>query len=309
MFYFPDIPATVSDIESISQPSLYNAVYVYQVQTDSLNCSGIVTGVEYCYQPDNDPNGIASDVIFTLLIFDELSSSMTDMDITRIPIPTPGVNPNCSSSVCCDLYSFTGEGVSLHSDNFIYGILTPSSGHRLLGFHSSLTNFLVNGYFFTEGVLRLQPLNLPSPLDWPLRIVRLIVGKQNIVMHTVLNTSLNFTFLDQGSGPTTSTTDSTTPSNSDTGVTTQPAVMIQTTVNSSITDTPPTPSSATTSSQFQGEGNSVLPIAVGVAVGLSVLVVLLCMSVVIIVMCICRSRSEDRKLMSPNGNGSGSNGE
>ena len=180
VFYFPDIPATVSDIES--QPSLYNAVYVYQVPIDSLNCSGIVTGVEYCYQPDSDPNGIDSDVIFTLLVFDELSSSTTDMDITEIPIPTPGVNPNCSSSdtICCDSYSFTGEGFSLHSNNFIYGILTPSSGHRVLGFHSSLTNFLVNGYLFVESVLSMQPLDLPLPFDWPIRIVRLIVGKQTL---------------------------------------------------------------------------------------------------------------------------------
>ena len=271
VFYFPDIPATVSEIESPAPvPSHSDSVYIYQVPTDSLSCSGAVTGVEYCYQPERDPNGIDSDVIFTLLIFDELSSSTTDMDFTEIPIPTPGVNPNCFSSVCCDSYSFTGEGFSLQSNNFIYRILTPSSGHRVLGFHTSVANFLVNGYFFVESVLRTQPLNLP--------------GKQNIVMHNVLNTSLSFIlFLDQGSGPINSTTDSTTPNNPDT--------------------------STPTSSQFQGEGESILPIAMGVVVGLTVLVVLLCMSVVIIVMYISRSRSEDQKLTSPNGNDRGSNGE
>ena len=270
VFYFPDIPATVPEIGStLVEATGYNLVYIYP--TDSLNCSGTVTGVEYCYQPDSDEK--ANDVIFTLLIFDKLSSNTTDMDITEIPIPTPGVSPNCSSSdtICCDSYRFIDQELSLHSDNFIFGILTSSSGNKLYGFHSAFSTHKVNAHLFNEDVLRSGQLDLASEMR-SLRIVRLILSKcKSSMWYPLIKPSFFLLFQDSRPTTTTSTLDTT-----------------------------------TTSPQLQKDSqNNTLAIAVGTTVGLAVLIVLLCVSTVAVGMCLHRSRNKDLKperIPTPNNN-------
>ena len=180
VFYFPDIPATVSEIGS-TLPVLTNYGEVYIYPTDSHNCGGTIIGVEYCYRPlSTNPGGN----IFTLLIFDHLTSSTTNMDITRIPIPAPTENPSCSNSdlLCCDSYSFTEDlQFTLNPSNFIYGILFGGTAEYILyGFHNSVSDFQVNNaYLFSEADLNAGSFSsrLHQPLIRTLRIVRFVVGR------------------------------------------------------------------------------------------------------------------------------------
>ena len=175
VFYFPDIPATVAEIELIQiLETTRGEVYIYP--TDSHNCSGTVTGVEYCYPSGNNRTGN----IFTLLIFDELSSSTTDMDITKIPISTRSACPN-SEMICCDSYNFTKElQFSLTSSNFNFGFHIQNS---LYGFQNRMS-FGVNSYLLSESVLTTGSFTnvFQQPSIRTLRIVRLIVGRYYIIV-------------------------------------------------------------------------------------------------------------------------------
>ncbi len=122
----------MGDIES-TYPA---TVIIYPVTLNSLDCNGIVTGVEYCYRrADLNSN------IFTLLILRENADTFRITRVMLIPRP-PSTDETCNGMICCGSHSFTSvEQFELPISNFAFGVIDPIGGHELFGFHSTRTEF------------------------------------------------------------------------------------------------------------------------------------------------------------------------
>ena len=147
----PDIPTSLDRIGTVESTAV-NVVYVYPVS--SLQCQGRVTGVEYCYQEARNPSATGSETVFTVLLMSRVSTDTGEHPIRFtvnrvIPILTPTSTParQCSESICCDSYKFTNaEQFELPHNDFNLGVLTPSSGNRIIAFHSTRYEYRTPGY-------------------------------------------------------------------------------------------------------------------------------------------------------------------
>ena len=119
----------------------------------SLNCSGTVSAVQYCYEGDNLGT---EQSIFTLLI---LQQSGTTFNITNTVLvrSTPS-NPICTSqfrrlTYCCDVLTLdVADQFSLPTTGFAFGTIA-SRENLFLAFNPSSvvnSNLLVNHYRLNE---------------------------------------------------------------------------------------------------------------------------------------------------------------
>ncbi len=161
-------------------------VIIYPVTSNSLDCTGTITGVEYCYKRV----GMASN-IFTLLILRENTEMFRIARVIPIPRP-PSTDETCNGMECCGLHSFTStEQFELPISNFAFGVLDPSGGHELFGFHNTLVEFQTSQYHYTASSLSLNVNATISKSEClegrTLRIVRFVVGKWPLlsIIHTV----------------------------------------------------------------------------------------------------------------------------
>ncbi len=155
--------------------------------SNSLDCTGTITGVEYCYKR----GGTASN-IFTLLILRENTDMFRIARVIHIPRPH-STDETCNGMECCGSHSFTStEQFELPISNFAFGVINPSGGHNLFGFHNTRDEFQTSQYHYTATSLSLNVnATIPKPdrLEGrTLRIVRFVVGKclpLLTIIHTV----------------------------------------------------------------------------------------------------------------------------
>ena len=129
--------------------------YIYGVDSNELNCSGIITEVQYCYRTTSsalDESALA----FTLSVLSQDGTEFRVVD--TINIRTTPTDSICASILfgliyyCCDNTSLQMEDqFQLHSPNFAYSISIPaSSSITLLGHRaSSFPHLIVEQYVTT----------------------------------------------------------------------------------------------------------------------------------------------------------------
>ena len=133
-YYLPDFGGEASVLRYTWEASLPGMSYVYPI--DEINCTGIVTDVEFCYNARvNLVNNPMSTLIFTLLSLNQNSHIFT---VTRlIEICSTPNRDKCSGTgnthQCCDIATLTsGDQFHLPAQNFYFGVSIPTNDDVLL---------------------------------------------------------------------------------------------------------------------------------------------------------------------------------
>ena len=125
------------------------ATYIYPVNGSQLNCSGTVTGVEYCYRGSSSDYGTEISVFTLSMLMQDSTGQFTVTDITDIrSTPTSTICSSFFNAYCCDITLLNPEDqFQLPSQNFAYALTIPSSGFNLLGWRaSSYPQYVVRQY-------------------------------------------------------------------------------------------------------------------------------------------------------------------
>ena len=133
-YYLPDFGGEASVHRYMWVGSSSGMSYVYPI--GEIDCTGIVTDVEFCYNAHvNLINNPVSTLIFTLLSLNQNSDIYT---VTRlIEIYSTPNSGKCSGTgitrQCCDIATLTsGKQFHLPAQNFSFGISIPSQTNAVL---------------------------------------------------------------------------------------------------------------------------------------------------------------------------------
>ena len=168
------------------QLSSVGSSHIYPIPS-TLNCSGTVTAVEYCYRAVNSQLG-TEQLVFTLLT---LQQSGLDFNITDvIPISSTPTSDTCTQSLfsvqyCCDILSLDMlDSFLLPAENFAFGVQISSSVN-LLGYNGgSFPQFIVEQFRYSQanfgapamgGRITLSESNRVS--DRTLRLLQFLISK------------------------------------------------------------------------------------------------------------------------------------
>ncbi len=123
--------------------SQYGVTYIYPIPSAEVNCSGIVSALEYCYTRTSDSS---TQLVFTLLILMQNNHEFTITDKIDVR-STPG-SSICTSSRCCDTAVLDmSKQFPLPRSNFAFGLSLPVSGLQLLAFNpGSFPQFQASQY-------------------------------------------------------------------------------------------------------------------------------------------------------------------
>ena len=150
-------------------------MYIYPLPA-SLNCSGEVSGVEYCYfntERERDP------LVFTLLTLEQNGRNFIITDMIDI-WSTPD-QEMCTGQFCCDSTILNPEDkFRIPAPNFSFAIVPADGDASLLGYNGiSYPQYLVRHY--TRSVVRSASgqFNVGSAeqSDEALRVFRFIISK------------------------------------------------------------------------------------------------------------------------------------
>ena len=138
--------SALPDIALLLLPSLSNVVYIYPVPS-TLNCSGTVSAVQYCYSVSSGALGTEREV-FTLLTLQQnglnfvVSSVITVRSTPTGQICTRGF---LGIQYCCDIMALNPmDQFDLPAVNFAFGIIPEDS---LLTFNTaSFPQFVAEHY-------------------------------------------------------------------------------------------------------------------------------------------------------------------
>ena len=142
--FFPDFGDSIPD-PLLWQDSMRGISYVYPIPSDQINCSGIVTDIQYCYRT---PTSMKTNVlVFTLLTLNQIKNSFY---VTRtiaihsssedcFSLPTNSSNViNCTTSsdntsyYCCGMKLSNEEVFEFPATNLAIGIAIPNSSIAIL---------------------------------------------------------------------------------------------------------------------------------------------------------------------------------
>ncbi len=185
--------------ENLDGLEFRNAAIVYPVPS-TLNCSGTVSAVEYCYRgPVNDIVLGREYSVFTLLMLEQNGLNFTVDDIFDIrSIPTLEV---CTErdlrgtifQICCDSFPLDmTESFNLPTaSNFAFGLIESSFPAQLLRYNvNAFPEFLVDRFRSGSAVFG-RPLRVGNSFTLfegnlgafrALRVLQLVIGKNFMTM-------------------------------------------------------------------------------------------------------------------------------
>ena len=143
---------TVAFIALGLQLSSEGTTHIYPVPS-TLNCSGTVTAVEYCYRIRDSQLG-TEQLVFTLLTLQQSGLEFTITDV--IPISSTPMSDICTESIfsiqyCCDILSLgMMDSFLLPAENFAFGVQISSSVN-LLGYRGNVfPQFVVEQFRYSQ---------------------------------------------------------------------------------------------------------------------------------------------------------------
>ena len=152
-YSLPDLG--VGDDEAVAFIALFGGLqlssegttHIYPIPS-TLNCSGTVTAVEYCYRAVNGQLG-TQQLVFTLLTLQQSGTTFTITDV--IPISSTPTSDICTGQYCCDTLSLDMmNSFLLPADNFAFGVQISSSVN-LLGYYDGFSpQFVVEQFRYSQ---------------------------------------------------------------------------------------------------------------------------------------------------------------
>ena len=178
----------VRDVRTSLLPSLFD-LYIYSIP-QSLNCSGIVSALRYCYRE----NQLGTEqLIFTLLTLNQSGLSFTINDMISVrSTPTEQI---CSGTLilgeyCCDTFTL-GRRFPLPTTDLAFGVITSNSDSTLLTFGSRhYPQYLAEQYI--QGTGSLSSLTVGNTFTvnsnsrmtrYTLRLLQFVISKLFVQPH------------------------------------------------------------------------------------------------------------------------------
>ncbi len=177
-YYIPDLGGTATVLGYTWQQSVPGVTYVYDVDESTLNCSGTVTAVEFCYVRTS----VSRRNVFDLLILTRQDSN--SIRVTKsIPISFHPSSNQCDSSnppECCDTMTLSDQDqFNIAASNFLIGMVnvveTPNLATPFPGLYSK---FETSSYQLSVGRPTVNSvLTLTGAISQPLRLMWFHISK------------------------------------------------------------------------------------------------------------------------------------
>ncbi len=120
-YYLPDFGGTATVLGYTWESSDVGVTYIYDVDENTLNCSGTVTAVEFCYfRTSTNKN------VFDLLILTPQDSNIIQVTHS-IPSRFRYSSDRCNIIKCCDTMTLTKQDqFNLPTSNFLIGMVNTN---------------------------------------------------------------------------------------------------------------------------------------------------------------------------------------
>ncbi len=176
-YYLPDLGGTASVLGYTWEQSADGVTYIYDVDESTLNCSGTVTAVEFCYVTTSATRRN----VFDLLILTRQDSN--SIRVTKsIPIsfqPSLAQCDSSDSSECC--YTITLpelDQFNLPTSNFLIGMVNVETPNLAAPFTGVYSRFETPSYQLSVGRPSVNSmLTLSGAITHPLRLMWFHISK------------------------------------------------------------------------------------------------------------------------------------
>jgi len=182
-YYLPDNRDTSNIFQFTWQDSAYGVSYVYPINENKLNCTGLVTALEFCYTtaiPPNNPNSTNAFQFLTLTRKHNNTFEVTkSIQVTATPSEARCVNTTHIHQ-CCEIMKFhLQDQFTIATNNLAIGFVPQNSTIKLQGWHASLyLNYTASSYkLVSSRVLGNNITELGDQGNNSLRIFWLHIGK------------------------------------------------------------------------------------------------------------------------------------
>ena len=179
-----------SSVNDETEPSS-SGTYVYLLQPNEINCSGIVTALQYGYM---DVEQGSRQLVFSLLRFQSRNNGMFEV-VNKIEIQSQSSSGDCTpigenGIFVCSTTLQTMDQFDIE-DYYSFGVSIPlTTGKLLLGFRNS---FLVNHHLIsaTPSVGDLIQLSQDNIVERGLRALRFLISK-SLLLQTFVYSLYSF---------------------------------------------------------------------------------------------------------------------
>ena len=177
--YLPDFGGRTVVLGYTWEQSPAGITYIYDVDESTLNCSGTVTAVEFCYYRTNSSMNHRN--VFDLLILTQQDNNTAQ--ITKsIPIcfhPSLDKCDSSDSSKCCDIMTLTEQDqFDIAASNFLIGMVNVETPNLAAPFTSLYSRFGTTQYQLSVGRPTANSmLTLTGAITRPLRLMWFHISK------------------------------------------------------------------------------------------------------------------------------------
>ncbi len=178
-YYLPDFGGTASVLGYTWQPSVPGTTYIYDVDESTLNCSGTVTAVEFCYFRTNSTKNHRN--VFDLLTFtcQDSNSIRVTKSISISFHPSSDQCDSSDSSKCCGVITLTEQDqFNISTSNFLIGMVNVETTNLAAPFTNLYSRFETPSYQLSVGRPTANSmLNVSSATTRPLRLMWFHISK------------------------------------------------------------------------------------------------------------------------------------
>ena len=184
-YYLPYFGETSEIFQFVWEPSKPGVTYVYPINSNELNCTGLVTALEFCYTTTIPPNNQTTTNFFNFQMLKMKTGNVFEVNKTILVRATPSA-ANCTNSNprrCCEIMQFdTQDQFNITSPNLAFAIGPPRE--KIITHEGLFTGLypMYSGLFYERN----DPLNLMgtttlgSPVSLQsLRLAWLHIGESN----------------------------------------------------------------------------------------------------------------------------------
>ena len=183
-YYLPYFGETSDIFQLTWQSSAAGVTYVYPINSSELNCTGLVTALEFCYTTTIPPTNPQNPNTFRFLILTRTHGNTFEVTksvlLTTNPARSTCINMDMSTNKCCQVHAFSQEeDFHLPSPNSAFGFGPESSDTAIIQglFADVYPAYTTNAH---TSSLNLSPgvsYNLRTSSDQTLRLAWLHLGK------------------------------------------------------------------------------------------------------------------------------------
>jgi len=183
-YYLPYFGESSNIFQFTWQDSTDGVSYIYPINENELNCTGLVTALEFCYTTTAPSKSQSSRSVFNFLTLTRTSDNVFEVVRSTQLSSNPNNGANCMPTDprrCCDVHEFSQEDqFNLSSPNFAFGF-GPQEGNKISyqGLYADLyPMFTANSHTSSSSLSPGNSFDLRSSEQQTLRLAWLHIGKQ-----------------------------------------------------------------------------------------------------------------------------------